>query len=186
VKDRTVEYGVVAKKIWETMLRVGHSLDIDSGGFYDSRSGAINVWASPNDKPDGWEDVEITCGALNYPRSYVGGVLGEYDDNFQTVHLTLDVSPYGRWDKERFRSPVTDAEVEWLRMKVSDLIGLSMKEMQLQQGDGIYCQYCDRPIKVSLLNDFLHHLTEIHGVQVNAVVLGESTIVETNAGMIRI
>jgi len=69
---------VIPAELWRRLLEKGEELDLNQGGLWDSRAGAINLWASPEDKPKGWEEVEITKGALNYPRSYVAGFYGEY------------------------------------------------------------------------------------------------------------
>lgn len=66
--------------VWERMKRKGIELDLNKGGLWDTRSGCINLWASPEDHPDDpdWHRVEIRRRALEYPRSYVAGFFGEY------------------------------------------------------------------------------------------------------------
>ena len=52
---------VIPAGLWRKLLEKGRQLDLNRGG----------LWASPEDKPKGWEEVEITKGALNHPRSYI-------------------------------------------------------------------------------------------------------------------
>jgi len=60
------------------MLDKAIELDINRGGLWDARSGAINLWCSPTDKPRGWENVKIDKCALNYPRSFVASFYVEF------------------------------------------------------------------------------------------------------------
>ena len=65
----------ISAALWRQVLRVADELDLEKGGYFDARSGCLNLWAGPEDKPAGWpEEVPITEGALSYPRSFVGSI----------------------------------------------------------------------------------------------------------------
>ena len=61
----------IPAELWRRILEKGRELDLERGGLWDSRLGAINLWASPEDKPEGWDGIKITRGALQYPLSLI-------------------------------------------------------------------------------------------------------------------
>jgi hypothetical protein len=81
---------------WRAVLRVGHDVDINKGGLWDARSGCVNIWAAPDDKPEGWPaNVEITQGGLDYPRSFVADVSMQWPEDGPV-----------NWDDREHRYPV--------------------------------------------------------------------------------
>lgn len=48
----------------------------------------------------------------------------------------------------------------------------------------IFCRFCDAPVPVVLLNDFLSHLKDEHNVKINAVVFDDPPYLVTNVGRI--
>jgi len=193
-KDNKMLAGIVPIEIWRKMLRVGNSLDIDKGGMYDSRSGAINVWASPEDKPAGWEHVTIDKGALDYPRSIVGTISWEptaqlVDEKWEdAAKIFFDICPYERWRVEKreicAEKTILESEVEWMTEKALFLLLVASKE--LDPPGGIFCRFCDAYVKVTLFNEFIDHLVEIHNVDVKSVILGDRFIIETGTGTIEV
>jgi len=100
---------VIPASLWRRLLERGRELDLNRGGLWDSRLGAINLWASPEDRPEGWEEVEITKGALNHPRSYVAGFYGEYLEGEKLpdeVKVVADIGWLPTWPPERLGGPV--------------------------------------------------------------------------------
>jgi hypothetical protein len=71
--DRQKEpIGAISPYLFRLAIETARDLDLNKGGLWDGRSGAINLWASPEDRPTGWpEEVEIRQMALAYPRAYV-------------------------------------------------------------------------------------------------------------------
>jgi hypothetical protein len=64
--------GAITPRDWQAVLRAARELDLDRGGYWDGRSGAVNAWCGPDDRPTGWpEEVPIRCGALRHPRAFV-------------------------------------------------------------------------------------------------------------------
>jgi len=74
------------------ILKVGHELDVNKNGLFDARSGCVNIWCSPEDKPSCWPK-EIMQGGLDYPRDYVAGIYWEWNDKDQ-AELVVEVEPY--------------------------------------------------------------------------------------------
>lgn len=179
-------YRTVSGVTWRRMLALGHMWDINRGGLYDARSGVINLWVSPEDHPASWNDVAITQGALEYPRSYLGEIEGAWQPD-GTVVLTLQVTPYERAERQRrgyYPSPEED-EWAWLQAKANALVDTTERLLAPPGADqGVYCRFCDAPIRCQLLNDFLDHLVAVHQVSISAVVLGERLEIHTNAGII--
>ena len=171
------------------MLALGHLWDVDKGGLYDSRASVVNVWAAPEDHPSpSWDGVEITQGALAYPRSYLGGIMGDYDLK-ETVTLTLDVTPYDRLEARRagqYPKPTED-EWAWLRAKADALVDAAERVLEPPGADaGIWCKLCDRIVPCDLVNGFITHLQDAHGVKVSALTLGDPSVLHTNVGPIQI
>lgn len=89
-------FGVVQRDVWEMMLEIARQERVENGGMLDPRIAAINLWAAPEDRPDG-QDFEIRCGAFPRPRAYHSGLYAEYR-NHVSVSLTLLVSNYEHGD----------------------------------------------------------------------------------------
>jgi len=67
------------RETWRKLLRKANDLDLNNGGYCDARSGAINFWCGPENKPEGWTG-EIEKPQLLYPRDYVGSVTPVWDE----------------------------------------------------------------------------------------------------------
>lgn len=76
------------------LLEFGREDDINRGGYCDARSGVVNFWCGPENKPICWG--EPTQGALDYPRDYVGGLYWTLDDT--NTGLCIDLTPYALLD----------------------------------------------------------------------------------------
>jgi|GEM_PF-6135038 len=100
------------------MKMIGNELDIDNGGYFDSRMGAINIWCGPEDKPESWE-AEIIQAALNHPRCIVGTLQWTWiSDN--EAELTLCICPYELEDQKK--PVVVEDLLKWLEIKVAFLL----------------------------------------------------------------
>ncbi len=72
------------RETWQKLLRKANELDINKGGYCDTRSGVINFWCGPDNKPDEWI-WEIEKHQLDYPREYVGAVTPAWDDESDLI-----------------------------------------------------------------------------------------------------
>jgi len=81
---------------FQAVMNEARRRDLNRDGVCDARSGVVNFWCTPDDKPDGW-DAEITQGALDFPREYVGGVYFEWDDagGDRRARTYVEAQPYG-------------------------------------------------------------------------------------------
>ena len=82
----------------------GNRRDLNRNGYYDVRSGAINIWCGPDDKPACWPE-EISQGCLDYPREVVGTVYWNWDDQGRLVQPFIEADPI---QLRRNLSPRTD------------------------------------------------------------------------------
>ena len=171
----------------QKILAVGHAFDINKGGLFDARSGCVNFWASPEDKPTCWHS-EITKGGLNFPRDYVGAVYWEWAED--KVSFYLEATPYamiieGRPGKKyRTERTLTDTEWEqifnWLENKANELFRLA--ELNPAYG-GTKCPFCSYILQPNrIMNELLEHISNHEDVIVTGVVIGNPVVLQTNKG----
>ena len=164
------------------LLAAGHAFDLERGGLYDARSGVINVWCSPDDKPPCW-DVKIMPGGLSHPREYVGALGWDWLNDDQ-AELHVEAAPYALLDHRRRRS-LSEQEwqdiLAWLREKAMGLVRLARLEPQVV---GTRCPFCSFVLPAGeLLNDLLTHIGTDHpDVSLRGVVLGEAVVLQTDRG----
>jgi hypothetical protein len=164
------------------LLAAGRAWDLERGGLYDARSGVVNIWCSPDDKPACW-DVKITPGGLSHPREYVGGLGWEWLNDDQ-AELFVEAAPYALLDQRR-RTPLSEQEwqevLAWLREKAMGLVRLARLEPQVV---GTRCPFCSFVLPAGeLLNDLLAHIATNHpDVSLRGVVLGEAVVLQTDRG----
>lgn len=101
------------------ILDVGRQLDINKGGYFDSRLGCVNIWCGPEDKPDCW-DAEIYPGALKFPRAFCGTLGWEWKGNGAKLYLCCQ--PY------ELDSPDWDSLFEWLIEKSNFLLEMTKEK----------------------------------------------------------
>jgi hypothetical protein len=164
------------RKLCVKVLAVGREFDVNKAGLYDARSGCVNIWASPEDKPSGWNTV-ITRGGLKHPRALVGSLGWEWTGD-DAVQFVYDVSPYdllpGRstagW--HLIADDLWASCAAWVQEKSLALLRLArMHEAYLGAG----CPWCSFILAPgNLFNDMVSHAVHAHGL-VYAVVLGERT-----------
>src|SRR5262245_35972823 len=142
------------------LLAAGHAFDLNSGGLYDARSGVINIWCSPDDKPACW-DRPISRGGLRHPREYVGSLGWEWQEDH--ADLYVEAAPYALLDTRRHRSLSEQDWQEilvWLREKALGLVRLARLEPQVV---GVGCPFCSFVLPAGeLLNDLLSHVATDH------------------------
>jgi hypothetical protein len=90
------EFGAVHRCVWEKMLEIARQERVEDGGMLDPRIAAINLWAGPEDRPEG-QDFEIVLGVFPRPRAYHSGLYAEYRSGV-SVSLILAVSNYEHGD----------------------------------------------------------------------------------------
>ena len=131
---RKRELGIVLDRAAvRKVLAVGHELDVNKNGLYDTRLGCVNIWCSPEDKPACWSK-EVIKGDLNYPRDYVAGLYWD-----ERLALFIEVEPYElirekeihdhvrRWipPEERITEEEWEELFKWSIEKVEYLLNVS-------------------------------------------------------------
>src|SRR5579884_3476858 len=170
------------RNLFRQLLATGQAWDLERGGLYDARSGAINIWCSPHDKPACW-DRPISKGGLRHPREYVGGLSWEWQDDEQ-ADLYVEAAPYALIDQRR-REPLTERDwqeiLSWLREKALGLVRLARLEPQVV---GVGCPFCSFVLPVEdLLNELLTHIGAAHpDANMRGIVLGEAIVLQTDRG----
>jgi hypothetical protein len=167
--SQPVTLGAITPSEWRSVLQAARELDLNQGGYWDGRSGAVNAWCGPDDKPDGWPpDVEITRGALAYPRSFVATCWLEWPedgptrwDSGEQLPIQADISIYDvrDWQQKRRRTDpgqrVTGrvrGDVIWLKRHWRQLLALARarmpKPLRLELGatEGT-CLRCGGPLR---------------------------------------
>ncbi|HKB36504.1 MAG TPA: hypothetical protein VKD72_08630 [Gemmataceae bacterium] len=164
------------------LLATGHAFDLERGGHYDARSGVINIWCSPDDKPACW-GVEITRGGLPHPREYVGALGWEWNDNGR-AELYVEACPYALLER-RPRRPLAEGDwqavLAWLREKALALVRLAQLE---PRAVGTRCPFCDFILPAGqLLNGLVEHIAGAHPeVRLQEIVLGNPPVLRTDRG----
>lgn len=120
----------------------------------------------------------------------MGAIETRLTDNDEEFDLLLEVTPYQR-AKQRVPGgggypPPEEDEWEWLREKAESLLTCAESLIEPPGSDGIFCKFCEAPIKVVMLNDYLEHLIAQHNVKITAVILGERPYLETNVGRVEL
>jgi hypothetical protein len=180
----------IDRRIIRKILHVGSEFDLNKDGLYDARSGVVNIWCSDTDKPACWNN-EVTQGALNYPRDYVGALGWEYvgvedEDEFE---LYLEASPYSLFEKggKRLRKELTEDEwteiFRWLKEKAEMLIRLTKIQPSIV---GTQCPFCDFVLPSdTLLNELFSHINLDHSeVKVKSFMLPD--VLETEQGTFKL
>lgn len=172
------------------ILSTGHAFDINKGGLYDARSGVVNFWCKPDDKPTCW-DKEILPGDLGHPCEYVGKLYWDWQDD-ERAKLRLDCTPYQLLDarrkerKPRYGQPIlTEDEwtslMTWLEQKTAELLRLVDLHPTIT---GTRCPFCDFVLPIGeFLNALVEHVDSTHReVKVTGIALGNPAVLITSAG----
>lgn len=129
------------------VLALAHSLDIasnpDPQAIYEAGTAGFQIWCTPDDHPEGWEDLPMAAGAFSKPCEYVASVSwGWRGEKITSLALTTD--GYALSDQDRragkqksyhdYRNRAQDLswaiqKVEWLFEKA----GVPMPEIRMEQ-----------------------------------------------------
>lgn len=182
----------VNRQYVQKLLDVGNQFDLEKNGLFDARSGVVNIWCSPDDKPSCW-NIEVTQGGLSHPREYVGALgWDNYDEADDTWELYIEATPYtlrdhkspkdqwsGKW------TAITDEEwdslMKWVGEKANMLIRLAELHPTVV---GTRCPFCDFVLPAGeILNILVDHVFQTHRIHIKSVTLGDPTVLETEKGV---
>lgn len=170
------------REFLQRLLAAGRAFDLERGGLYDARSGVVNVWASPDDKPACW-NRPITRGGPRYPREYVGALAWDWLDDGR-VELYVEAAPYSLLERRR-REPLPEQAwrelLDWLREKALGLVRLARLEPRVV---GACCPFCPFILPAGeLLNGLLDHVAAAHpDLRLQGVTLGDTPLLATDRG----
>ena len=193
---------VVPYWVWYNMRKIALEEDIDKGGLFDCRLGAINIWVSPEDKPEDWV-YPITRGALKYPREFLATLYAFHDGDLVRLYLVVRnyarkhyyerlfeegrISPEEYIRLSRNAEKPTEAELEWALKKARELIRRAIEMGEDLRAYGYWrCPICGSVMKLGLLNDAIRHVME-HGIRVRGVILSSNgTFLVTERGLLKV
>jgi hypothetical protein len=172
----------VDREFVQRLLATGRAFDLEKGGLYDARSGVVNVWASPDDKPTCWSQP-IRRGGLSYPREYVGALAWDWLDD-DRAELYVEVAPYALFERRRrepLPEPAWQEVLAWVREKALGLVRLARLEPRVV---GACCPFCSFVLPAGeLLNGLVEHVTAAHpDLRLQGVTLGDTPILATDQG----
>ena len=174
--------GVVQYWQWHNMKDIAIREDLNKGGLFDCRAGAILIWCSPEDKPEGL-DIEITKGTLKYAREYIAVIYTSLDPIREMFKRPESVVLYLVVDSFRKSEKVWN----WTKEKVLDLIKRAGEMGERLEAYGYWrCPICGDILKLKVVNSAIEHLAEHE--EVKAVVFDRdgAVIVLKNGLKIRI
>jgi hypothetical protein len=78
----------------------------DPQAIFEAGSAGFQVWCTPEDHPQGWEDIKMTAGAFSKPCEYVGSVFWKWEDD-RIVGLQIETSAYALADQmpDKYSNP---------------------------------------------------------------------------------
>jgi hypothetical protein len=101
--------------------------------IFEAGSAGFQVWCTPDDCPEGWDEIEMIPGTFSKPCEYVGSVSWKWEGE-QIVALEIDTTAYALADQkpdmycelseiphgEKRRTIFNrDDDIEWLKEKVT-------------------------------------------------------------------
>jgi hypothetical protein len=85
--------------------------------IFEALLAGFNIWCTPEDHPEGWEELPMIAGAFSKPCEYVGTATWGWEDEHIT-HMLSDRDPAGRHAKAYHNRPEDVAgavtKVGWL------------------------------------------------------------------------
>lgn len=121
----------------QPILELARQLDIasnpDPAAIFEAGSGGFQVWCTPQDHPNGWEDIVMNSGSFSKPCEYVGSVHWKWEDE-SIVALEIETSAYALADQKPdeycnltaiphdfHRRTIfnRDTDIEWLKEKIT-------------------------------------------------------------------
>lgn len=121
----------------EPVLALARKLDIATNphpaAIFEAGSGGFQVWCTPIDYHQGWNDIVMQAGSFSKPCEYVGSVNWKWEGD-RIVGLEIETSAYALADQkpEEFCNLTDiphgfkrrtifnrDADIEWLKEKIA-------------------------------------------------------------------
>jgi hypothetical protein len=110
------------------VLDLTRKLDIatnpHSQAIFEAGSGGFQVWCTPDDHPQGWNEIRMNSGAFSKPCEYAGGAHWKWEDEM-IVALEIETTAYALLDQKpdeyHNHRAITNraADIEWLKQKIA-------------------------------------------------------------------
>jgi len=105
------------------VLDLARKLDIDNPApeaIFGAGSAGFQIWCTPDDKPKGWEHVNLIAGAFAKPCGFVASVFWGWDVNDTITHLRLVTDAYdlGRAARRSTKVHNRPADIAWAKKKI--------------------------------------------------------------------
>jgi hypothetical protein len=109
------------------VLDQARQLDIatnpDPTALYEAGNAGFQIWCTPDDHPQGWDDIQMNAGAFSKPCEYVGSVHWKWQGE-QIVALEISTTAYALADQKpgkHNRQTITnrEADITWLLDKIA-------------------------------------------------------------------
>jgi hypothetical protein len=114
-------------KRMKPVLDLARQLDIasnpDPTALYEAGNAGFQIWCTPDDHPEGWDDIQMNAGAFSKPCEYVGSIHWKWEGE-QIVALEISTTAYALTDQkpgEYNRQSIAnrEADIEWLVEKIA-------------------------------------------------------------------
>ncbi len=97
--------------------------------IFDPLLAGFNLWCTPDDHPNGWDDVPMDAGAFSKPCEYVGTATWGWTDECIT-HVELETDAYALSDRDKGERHHREyhnrpEDVEWCTQKILWLFSLA-------------------------------------------------------------
>ncbi len=113
------------------ILDAARELDIATNpapkAIFEAGNGGFQIWCTPDDHPQGWDDVPMIAGAFSKPCSYLAFVHWEWEEDTIT-HLALSTDAYELSDHlhdDRYQAHNRPEDIEWAKKKIRNLFALA-------------------------------------------------------------
>jgi hypothetical protein len=107
------------------VLALARRLDIATNpapeAVFEAGSAGFQIWCTPDDHPQGWEEVTLTAGIFSKPCGYVANVTWGWEVG-QITHLLLETDSFDlkRKDRDLAYADIRNrpADVAWAKRKI--------------------------------------------------------------------
>jgi hypothetical protein len=90
-------------KRMQSVLDLARQFDIATNphpsAIFEAGNGGFQVWCTPQDHPQGWNEITMISGAFSKPCEYVGTVLWKWDDD-KIIALQIETMAYALADQK--------------------------------------------------------------------------------------
>ena len=100
------------KPVLDLARRLDIATNPEPGAIFEAGTAGFQIWATPQDRPRGWDGVVMTAGAFSKPCEYVASVSWGWED--ETIsHLRLSTDAYALGGSHNH-----PADLAWAKRKI--------------------------------------------------------------------